>query len=161
MSTRQEIEDSIRRGQQQVQQIFQSLGEAELDRTVHPGDGGWTAREVLAHLAGRARGYERMLQMAEGGAAPGGAFDVDRWNRERIDERIHQSRDDLLKEFQAVHDDLIRKLREIPEEGLRRNVTRPTGQMTVGEMLALSGGRHSINHSLEVARALGKTAPAS
>lgn len=162
--TKQEIEDAIRKGKERVQHTFGNLTDAELNRVVHEGDGGWTAKEVLAHLAGRARGYERTVQTVQGQAPAqpaGGAFNVDQWNRDRINERIHKSRDELLQEFHAVHDDLIAKVRGLTDPQLANTVSRPTGDISAGEALARAGGQHAINHSVEVEQALGKEPPAS
>ncbi|HET7036822.1 MAG TPA: DinB family protein [Thermomicrobiaceae bacterium] len=164
MANKQEIEDAIRQGEERVQHTFGNLTDEELNRVVHSGEGGWTAKEVLAHLAGRAQGYERTVQMAQSQAPaqPAGAgFDVDRWNRERIEERIHKSRDELLREFHAVHDDLIAKVHTLTDQHLERTVPRPTGDITVGEALARGGGQHAINHTIEVEQALGKEPPTS
>src|SRR5579884_4095247 len=165
--TKQEIENAIRQGKDRVQHTFGSLTDEELNRVVHTGDGGWTAKEVLAHLAGRAQGYQRSIQAAIEGAAPtlppGADFTqwVDNWNRQRIDERIHKSRDELLREFHAVHDDLIQQVHALSDQQLATTISRPTGDITVGESLARSGGQHSINHSSEVEQALGKEPPTS
>jgi hypothetical protein len=157
MATKDEVIEAIRRGQEKVHQTFGSLNDAQLRQVVHEGDGGWTAKEVLAHLAGRAQGYQRTLQTASGNSQPAPAgFNVDHWNRERVAERIHKSRDELLAEFDTVHDDLIEQVRGLSDEQLAKLIRRPTGEMPLSETLARSGGQHSINHSEEVERALGQ-----
>jgi hypothetical protein len=51
---------------------------------------------------------------------------------------------------------LIENVRELPEGQLERLVPSPRGgEVPVGEMLAGSGGRHSVNHTVEVEQALG------
>ena len=64
MATKQEIIAAIREGIEQVERTFGALNDEQLRVKVHESDGGWTAKEILAHLAGRARGYETMRNLA-------------------------------------------------------------------------------------------------
>lgn len=161
MATRDEIIAAIRQGEERVARTFGGLTDEQLATRVHEGEGGWTAKEVLAHLAGRQQGYDRTFWLAEVGPPPGGlaGFDVDDWNRQRIDERIGKSRDDLLAEFRQVHDALIARVRETPDDLLQKPIPRPQFAVPLGDALAGAGGRHSINHSAEVEQALGLPEP--
>src|ERR671932_2763059 len=80
MATKQEIIAAIRQGQERVRATFGQLSEEQLATRVHDDEGDhWTAKQVLAHLAGRAAGYARLMQLAQGqppSAPPGGRFDV-------------------------------------------------------------------------------------
>jgi hypothetical protein len=123
---------------------------------VHPGEGGWTARDILTHLAARQRGHDMLFQMATGGTSPfTGEFDVDSWNRGLIDERAGRSRDELLQEFRTTHEALIERVQQTPEEQLNATIQSPRGPITAGDMLMNSGGLHSTAHADEVANALG------
>ncbi|HEX5501974.1 MAG TPA: DinB family protein [Thermomicrobiales bacterium] len=162
MATRDEIIAAIRQGEERVARTFGGLTDAQLATRVHEGEGGWTAKEVLAHLAGRQQGYDRTYQLAESGPPPPGSmagFSVDDWNRQRIAERSGKSRDDLLAEFRQVHDALIARVRETPDDLLQRPIPRAQGPVPFGDALAGGGGRHALNHSAEVERALGLPEP--
>ena len=156
MATKAEIIAAIREGMDRVQDTFGNLSDEQLATTVHSEEGGWSAKEILAHLAGRARGYELTFRLAEGEtpSMPGG-FNVNDWNRARIDERIGQSRDELLAEFRTVHEELIARLETLPDAALGREIPRGPNVITVGEALRLGGGQHSLNHTAEVEQALG------
>lgn len=157
MATKQEIITAIRQGIERVEQTFSGLSDAELDKPVHAGEGGWTARQILAHLAGRADSYQMMFQLAEAPPQQQGApsFDVNHWNQGIVDARVGKSRDDLLAEFRETHESLIQRVEALPDETLQQTVTMPRGPVTVGDALLGSGGQHSISHAEEVEQALG------
>jgi hypothetical protein len=160
MATQQEIIDSIEAGMRRVEATFGTLSDDQLQRKVHEGEDGWTAKEILAHLAGRKAGYDRILVNAGGGeAATTGAINVDDWNRQSVNQRIGNSRDALLAEFRDVHQDLIDRVLGLEDEQLSETIDLPRGTMAVGDVLMRSGGQHSINHTAEVEQALGLAAP--
>src|SRR5690242_14594360 len=78
VATKEEIIAAIRQGIERVERTFGGLTDEQLQTQVHTEESGWTARDILTHLAGRARGYEMMTGMA--GATPPpprpGGFDV-------------------------------------------------------------------------------------
>jgi uncharacterized protein (TIGR03083 family) len=155
MATREEIITAIRAGMDRVEAVFSPLTDEQLATPVHPDEGGWTARDILAHLAGRQMGIDGMFGIAAGGASPfAGGFDVDQWNRDRIKERSGRSRDELLDEFRSVHTALIERVRQTPDGQFAVTVESPRGPATLGDMLAGSGGRHSVTHADEVAAAV-------
>ncbi len=159
MPTQQEIISAIQEGIERVDATFGRLSDEQLAMTIHEGDGGWTAGQVLAHLAGRAQGHQMMLSMATGAAPTGFAgLDVNHWNQQIVDERAGRSRDELLQEFRQSHQALIENVRELPDGAFERMIPSPRGgEVALGEMLAGSGGRHSVNHTVEVEQALGLT----
>lgn len=150
-----QIVSRIREGNERVFQTFGSLSEEQLATQVH--DGGWTAKEVLAHLAGRQQGYDMMIQLAESGERPDfGNVDIDERNQRLVDERIDQSRDELLNEFRKVHEELVQRVEGLSDDLLQRTLPHPRrGEIPLAEYLLNSGGQHSINHTAEVEEALG------
>jgi hypothetical protein len=157
MASKQEIIAAIQEGIDRVDATFGSLTGEQLGVTVHEGDGGWTAGQVLAHLAGRAQGHQMMLSMATEAAPTGFAgLDVNHWNQQIVDERAGRSRDELLQEFRQAHEALIENVRELPDDAFATMIPSPRGgEIALGEMLAGSGGRHNVNHTVEVEQALG------
>ncbi len=155
MATKQEIIESINAGIQKVDATFSGLTDEQLQQTVHSDDG-WTAKQILAHLAGRKGAYDAIVMMAETGSNPfAGGVNVDDWNQQAVDERIDKSRDELLAEFRQVHEGLIARVQQLDDSTLSKTVPMPRGELAVSDVLAGSGGRHSINHSAEVEQALG------
>jgi hypothetical protein len=157
MASRQEVIAAIHEGIERVEATFGGLTDEQLGATVHDGDGGWTARQVLAHLAGRAAGHQMLLSMATAAAPPDmSGFNVNDWNQQIVDERAGRGRDELLQEFRQTHEALIENVRELPDGAFEKLVPSPRGgEVALGDMLAGSGGRHSVNHTAEVEQALG------
>jgi uncharacterized protein (TIGR03083 family) len=158
MATKEEIIGAIRLGIEAGEQTFGELSDEQLATKIYPGENGWTAKEVLAHLAGRQGAYDMLFNLASGGELPQpseGGFDVDGWNQRIVDERVDRPRDELLAEFRVVHEDLINRVNELSDDVLAAPVTTPRGQSTAGDVLLGSGGMHSVNHSNDVAEALG------
>ena len=159
MANRQEVIAAIQEGIGRVEATFGGLTDEQLSVTVHEADGGWTARQVLAHLAGRAVGHQMLLSMATAATPPDlSGFNVNDWNQQIVDERAGRSRDELLQEFRQAHEALIESVRELPDGAFEKLVPSPRGgEVALGEMLAGSGGRHSVNHTVEVEQVLGLT----
>ena len=154
MATKQEIVTAIRQGIERVDQTFSGLSDEQLDNRVHDSEGGWTARQILAHLAGRADSYQMMFQLAEAPAPQGApSLDVNHWNQRIVDARAGKSRDELLAEFRETHERLIQQVEALPDEMLQQTVTMPRGPVTVGDALLGSGGMHSVRHAEEVEQA--------
>lgn len=156
MATRQDIVESIRLGIDRVQATFGSLTDAQLPTKVYQGDGGWTAKQILAHLASRGPNYERVIQMAESDTQfPSGNVDFNAMNQAAVDQLDDKSRDELLAQFRTGHEGLIARVQGLPDDLLGKTMTLPFGEMTLGDLVLRSGGLHSINHSIEVEQALG------
>jgi len=156
MATKQDAVESIQLGIDRVQATFGSLSDEQLQAKVNQGEGGWTARQILAHLASRGPNYERMIQLAETDTQfPAGNVDFNALNQAAVDGLRGKSRDELLAQFRAAHEELMARVQGLPDELLEKTMALPFGVMKVGDLLMSSGGLHSINHSIEVEQALG------
>ena len=154
MATKPEIIEAINTGISRVEQTFGNLSDEQLATQVHQGENGWTAHQVLAHLAGRAETHDMMSKMAQGGAPADGPFDVDVWNQRIVDERANTGRDELLVEFRDAHQRLAQRVEGMPEALLEREIPMPRGAAKMGDVLLGSGGMHSVAHAEEVDQAL-------
>ncbi|MDQ6604362.1 MAG: VOC family protein [Chloroflexota bacterium] len=155
MATKQEITETIRQGNQRVMQTFGGLTEEQMNTRVHFDDIGWTAKQLLAHLAGRAPGHARMIGMAESGAGLPADFDLNAYNQQIVDERKDKSRDALIAEFLTVHDALIERVNGMSDEQLAKTMQWRTGEIPLSDVLRGSGGQHSTNHAAEAEKVLG------
>ncbi|MEZ4521597.1 MAG: DinB family protein [Thermomicrobiales bacterium] len=156
MATREEIVGAINQGIESVNQTFGGLTDEQLATEVY--ENGWTAKEILAHLAGRQSTYDMVLHMARGGEMPqsaDGDFDVDSWNQQVVDEYSGKSRDELLSQFRTVHESLAEQVKDLDDDTLAATVVTPRGEMPASDILVGSGGMHSTAHSNDVAEALG------
>jgi catechol 2,3-dioxygenase-like lactoylglutathione lyase family enzyme len=154
VATKQEITDTIRQGNQRVAQTFSALTEEQLNTRVHFDEIGWTAKQLLAHLAGRAPGHARMVGMAESGGGLPAGFDVNTYNQGPVEERSGKSRDALLAEFLTVHEALIERVQGMSDEQLSKTIQWRQGELALSDVLRASGGQHSINHAAEVEKVL-------
>ena len=140
MATREEIIEAIRQGIEVAERTCSSLSDEQLATEVY--EGGWTAKEILAHLAGRQGTYDMLINMASGGEMPEmpeGGFDVDGWNQRIVDERIDRSRDELLAEFRSVHEALIERVQSLDDSILQATVVTPRGEAIASDVLRGSG----------------------
>lgn len=157
MATTEEITAAIQAGMDRVNATFGALSDDELATKVHDGENGWTAKQILAHMAGRGN-IRNLLGMAASGAELPDMrnFDINTVNQQIVDARADKSRDELLTEFNEVHTDLKAWAGTLDDNALARTLELPMGTRTVAEMLMGSGGSHQIMHTQEVETALGK-----
>jgi hypothetical protein len=156
VATHTEIIDAIHAGINRVEATFGQLDDRQLANRVHEGSNGWTAHQVLAHLAGRQATYDLLIDMAsKSNGATRGNFDIDSWNQRLIEERSDRSKDELLREFNSVHIRLIDRVSKLRDDQLQLAIVLPNRESKLGDVLLGSGGMHSIQHAEEVERALG------
>ncbi len=138
MATHAEIDGAIEQGIRAVEGTFGDLSDEQLAVQVYTDGDGWTAGQILAHLAGRKAGYDMIIEMATGQREPGfgDSMDFDAWNRRFVDERAGQSRDELIAEFKDVHQELRARVASLDESALNGTMTTPRGEITFGDLLA-------------------------
>jgi hypothetical protein len=81
---------------------------------------GWSAKDILAHIAGWGREIATMLErMAAGQPARAEGIDysdVDGWNVRFVEAARHLSPGDVITEVHAAHDACVRAAEALPEE---------------------------------------------
>ena len=99
--TREELLAALREDAGRLPEVVGAIGEADLARGVY--ENGWSARELLAHLAAIEWTYPRLIERAAaaGGSdgSSGGAFDMDAYNARQVAKRAEASVGELLAEF--------------------------------------------------------------
>lgn len=155
MATKQQVIETIQQGIQRVEDTFGGLTDDQLDTVVYDDEHGWTARQVLAHLASRGETYAMLFQMATIQPPVTTGFDVNQWNQQQVDARAGMTAQQLLTAFRAVHAELIEAIEALPETELQRTVSLPHGDLAVSDLVLASGGLHSARHAEEVVRGLG------
>jgi uncharacterized damage-inducible protein DinB len=155
MASRQEIIETIQEGNALVLRTFTNLSETQAQTRI--GDGGWTVKDALAHMAGRQPAYERLIRMTQPDApAISGNVDPDAVNASLVEARRDKSVAEILAEFMTVHEWLIQQVRELPDAALTQIISLPQAQFALGDLLGRAGGGHSISHTKEVQEALSK-----
>lgn len=155
MATREEIIRAVEEGREQVESTFRGLSDEQLDTQIYEDEGGWTARDILAHLAGRAQTYDMIYQFASSGEAIDPAsFNVNAGNQALVDARRDRTPEELLDEFHLTHANLVERVQETDDVLLAKPVRLPGRELPAGDLLMNSGGRHSMAHAADVAEAL-------
>ena len=99
--TREELLAALRADSARLPEVVGAIGEAELERGVY--ENGWSARQLLAHLAAIEWTYPRLIERAQaaGGSdsSAGGTFDMDAYNERQVAKRAEAGIEDLLEEF--------------------------------------------------------------
>ena len=163
MPSKQDVIDSINAGIARVNATFGSLTEAQLQQQIYDGPTGWTAKHILAHLAGGQAAYDITFGMADGTiAVPSGASDeVNEFNRNVVEARLGKSRDALLEEFNSVNRSLIARVQDTDDALLAMEIESPNGTLPFGEILIQTSGAHVIGHTRSVEQALERSAPSN
>ena len=138
-----------------VEQAARQVPADRWDDAVHTGDGGWTRRELLAHVAANDLRQLVRIRVGAGVAAPdddaalAAEQRLHEWNQARVDERRRRSVDDLLDEMRAHRAELLALLRGLtPEQRARPMPYR--GEPTPLEEMVPSLVAHLDLHAREL-----------
>jgi uncharacterized damage-inducible protein DinB len=113
----------------------------------------WTARDVLAHLAGCALGYALVVEFARRGEALD-SIDPREFALARLEDRRGRAADELLEELELVHEHLAERLRTMPSDLLHAPVRYGPYTWTLIDALVLASACHALAHVAAVRRAL-------
>lgn len=105
IETHEELLAALREDAGRLPEVVGAIGEGDLERGVY--ENGWSARELLAHLAAIEWTYPRLIERAAapGGSdgssdsSSGGAFDMDAYNARQVAKRAEAGIGELLEEF--------------------------------------------------------------
>ena len=98
---------------ERVDAAIASVPGSAWDEVIHTGDGAWTRRQLLAHMA--ANDLRQLIRIRVGAGIPlpsdpedyEAQADVHTWNQARVDERANRSIEDLRLELRINRDRLI------------------------------------------------------
>lgn len=117
------------------------------ERTVH--GGGWTVRQLFAHLAACLGDYQALIERLLRDEPPLGGWDRDASNRQTSKRFASASLDELLALFGSGLNGLIAAMAAIPDERL----TEPLGPGDVLSCLQALG-EHYLSHAIVLVDAL-------
>jgi uncharacterized damage-inducible protein DinB len=115
-------------------EILQTIGGLdEGAMTWKPGDGRWSIKENLAHLASAEGSHRQVAQaIAAGQTVDLLDFDLDTWNAARLAERRQRSMDEILQEMATERQHTLNALQDLEDEALDRQGLHPAlGETTV------------------------------
>lgn len=104
---------SLDEARERVDRAVARVPENAWDEVIQTGDGAWTRRQLLAHMA--ANDLRQLIRIRVGAGIPlptdpedyEAQADVHAWNQARVDERTDRSIDDLRLELRINRDRLI------------------------------------------------------
>jgi hypothetical protein len=143
--------DRFRTGYADVEDAISGITDAELD---HPApDDGWTARQVVHHLAdSEAMGYIRLRRLIAEDEPLIQGYDEPEFARRLHYDRPIGSSLAVLKAVRAASLDLLESL--TPSEWGRRGMHSEAGAYSVDRWLEIYAG-HSHDHADQIRRARG------
>jgi hypothetical protein len=160
MTTKQDVAEALRASVQRAEKIAAGLTDADLARTVV---GGWSVKEVFAHLASMGLTPSFFIGMAQraasgggGGGGMGSDFDIDAFNAQQVEKRKGMSLEELLAEFRQGHEQGIALMESTPDEVLTKELPDPFrgGMATTLDMIKGSCAEHEAGHLDDVVAAL-------
>lgn len=117
---------SLSEARDRVEATVARVPDDRWDERIHTGDGFWTRRQLLAHVA--ANDLRQLIRIRVGAGIPlpsdqvdyEAQDDVDGWNHAQADARANRSIDDLLLEMRINRDRLLALLIGLTAEQRRR-----------------------------------------
>ena len=147
---------SLEQGLARVRVAVAAVPPDAWDAVVHTGDGAWTRRELLAHMAANDLRQLVRVRIGAGIAEPGddeehaAELEVHDWNRARVRERAGAAVDRLVAEMAAHRAELVALLRRLsPAERDRpmpyRGAPTPLGEMIPSVIGHLDQHAHELS----------------
>ncbi len=123
--------DKLAATRQEMLQTIEGLDKGAL--TWQPGDGRWSIKETLAHLASAEGSHRQVAQaIAAGQAVDLADFDLDTWNAAQVAKRRQRSIDEILEEMAAERQRTLSALQDLEDEALDGQGLHPAlGETTV------------------------------
>jgi len=149
---KQNIQAWLASSRQFLLSVVQAVSDEDWSRVAHTDSVGWTARDVLAHLAGAEPSLTAIITRAQAGGrfVPRPDFDLDFWNRRQVEKRAKKSPRDLLAEMESNRTATLKLLTDLPESALDLLVQHPSyGDMTVEDVFRIIGF-HERLHADEI-----------
>ncbi len=131
------------------------LEPADWDRLVTSGDGAWTVKQTLAHVAGAEQGQLAIGQrMLTGEARLRGDFSLDFWNKRQVEKRKDRSPEELVNDLSASRRLLLAWIDGLAEADFGKSGQHGRGDVITVEQLCYRVGHHEADHAAQIKRAL-------
>ena len=151
VQTRDDLLAALRDDAARLPQVVAAIGADDLERGVY--ENGWSARQLLAHLAAIEWTYPRLIEQARSPAearptsSASGSFDMDAYNHRQVSNRADATVAELLEEFAQNRQATITAIADAEQE-LLSQPTRSAGgaQGTLLEVLTNVTVEHVRTH---------------
>ena len=151
VQTRDDLLAALRDDAARLPEVVAAIGADDLERGVY--ENGWSARQLLAHLAAIEWTYPRLIERARSPAearptsSGSGSFDMDAYNHRQVRNRADATIPELLAEFAQNRQATITAIADAEQE-LLSQPTRSAGgaQGTLLEVLTNVTVEHVRTH---------------
>jgi len=147
MTNKDEVVAKIESLQREIEQAVSSMPEPAWAKGVY--EGGWNARQLLAHMASTSGTAGFILGMARTSSAPslGGSYDENGFNAQQVAARGGRSVAEIAAEIRGNFQRGIDAVREAPDELLSKQFRAPWGVVgEVGDVIVMSLEGHLGMH---------------
>ena len=152
VASTQEIISAYQQSTRRLDGIVAGRSEEELKKVVYPG---WTAKQVLCHLASLSGSAAFFITMAQSGQGMGAGFDIDRWNAEQVAARRDRPVEEIMAEFRTGHESSIKAVESAPDDLMAKQVPDFSGGMlALADLIKGSATDHEAGHLDDLEKAL-------
>ncbi|MCH8949735.1 MAG: maleylpyruvate isomerase N-terminal domain-containing protein [Chloroflexi bacterium] len=149
MTTRDELIDGFRMIIREGQRTTANFGPDDWGYTVHDEEGGWTVRQLYAHLTGVAEimpGLVGALAQSAEDQNVVANVNIDDMNAQSVAAKAELSESELMEAFKKAHEAAVKFIQEAPDEQLQQQ--RRFGQIEapVADLLETFFILHAISH---------------
>jgi uncharacterized protein (TIGR03083 family) len=152
VASKQEIISAYQQSTRRLDGIVATTSEEDLRKTVYPG---WSAKQVLCHLASTSGSAAFFIRIARSGQGVGADFDYNRWNAEQVAARQDRPLEEIVAEFRAGHESSIKAVESAADDLMAKRVPYFSGEMlVVADLIKGSATQHEATHLNDLEKAL-------
>jgi len=147
LATKEDVVGAMEKLQGEIEQAVSAMPEEAWPKGVY--EGGWSARQILCHMASMSGTAGFVLGMAKMSSPPnlGVGFDEDSFNAQLVAARQGKSNADLLAEIKSNFERDIGAIRSAPGELIRKQYRAPWEvEGEVGDVIVMSLNGHLGMH---------------
>lgn len=137
-------------------QFFQSLSKEALEKIIYTDGAAWNARHVLIHFVTAEISLCKLIEnIIAGGSGSPEDFDIDGYNRRKVESYAKTSLEDLIADFRVYRERTASLVSQLAEADLARQGRHPfLGMAALSEIIKIIY-RHNQIHQREIRQAIG------
>jgi len=152
VASKQEIISAYQQSTRRLDGIVAGRSEEDLKKIVYPG---WSAKQILCHLASTAGSAAFFITLAQSGQGMGAGFDIDRWNAEQVAARQDRPLEEIMAEVRAGHESSIKAVESAADDLMAKQVPDFSGGMSaLADLIKGSATDHEASHLDDLEKAL-------
>jgi uncharacterized damage-inducible protein DinB len=154
---KQTARDALTRTREDLLQLVGQLQPDDWYKPVQTTDGGWTAKQMLLHIATSETGQTSTGRAiaADQPTVPDD-FDLNRYNNRQIEKNKDKQPPEILLGMAEGRQKLLTFLEEVPEDALDKRGKHARGDIISLEHLFRRIAEHEAEHTAQIKAALGK-----